>query len=507
MIAMVAALLLSAPVSGSATATDNGQRTTLVPPDTGQRATSRPDSLHSGVFGEVHLYYPPGDSAPKQVALFISGDGGWVLGVPKMAREIASLGVLVVGVDIRPYLAHLNRATGACGYPAADFEALSQYVQQRLGFPTYRPPILVGYSSGATLVYATLAQAPPTTFAGAISLGFCPDLPLHRPLCRGSGLTAKREPGGKGFVFEPVPDRELRWIALQGTIDQVCAPDSTRAFVSRVKGGEIVILPGVGHGFGVTRHWLPQLEQAVRRLAAEPPLDRAATDVAVKDLPLVEVPARRPGSRTLVVMISGDGGWASLDRDIGNVLADSGLAVVGLNALQYFWDRKTPDATAAAVTRIIRHYLGAWDKDDVVLAGYSRGAEVLPFVADRLPPDLRARVRLVVLVAPARHTNFRFHPEDLLFDVRHADDVPVVPEIERLGWAHLIWFYGEDETDSACPAVRDAGREKREAEGRDSSRHRLPAPPPEWTAVALPGGHHFEGAYREIGWRILQALR
>ncbi len=455
----------------------------------GQRTTSRPDSLHFRSFGEVHLYYPPGDAAPGQVALFVSGDGGWTLGVPKMAREIADLGVLVVGIDIRPYLAHLNRLTSSCGYPPAEFEALSQYVQQRLGFAAYHPPILVGYSSGATLVYATLAQAPPTTFAGAISLGFCPDLPLDRPLCKGAGLAARREPGGRGFVFEPVADRELRWIALQGSIDQVCAPDSTRAFVSRVTGGEIVILPGVGHGFGVTRHWLPQLQQAVRRLAAERPLDRAATDVAVKDLPLVETPARRPGSRTLVVMISGDGGWASLDRDIGGVLADSGLSVVGLNALQYFWTRRTPDGTAADVARIIRHYLAAWDKDDVVLAGYSRGAEVLPFVADRLPLDLRARVRLVVLVAPARHTSFKFHPEDLVLDVRHAGDVQVVPEIERLGWARLLCFYGEDETDTACRAMQPA------TTGRA------------WTTVALPGGHHFAGAYRTVGWDILRALR
>jgi type IV secretory pathway VirJ component len=110
-------------------------------------------------------------------------------------------------------------------------------------------------------------------------------------------------------------------------------------------------------------------------------------------------------------------------------------------------------------------------------------------VADRLPGDLQARVRLVVLVAPALHTSFQFHPEDLVLDVRHPDDVPVVPEIARLTWAHLLCFYGEDETDSACRAI--AG---------DTSGRR-------WTAVALPGGHHFGGAYRAVGERILEALR
>jgi type IV secretory pathway VirJ component len=130
----------------------------------------------------------------------------------------------------------------------------------------------------------------------------------------------------------------------------------------------------------------------------------------------------------------------------------------------------------------------------VVLAGYSRGAEVLPFVADRLPPDLRSRVRLVVLVAPGRYTSFKFHPEDLVLDVRHPDDVQVVPAIERLSWARVLCFYGEDETHSACRDIREAGSGKR-------------AGSVAWTVVALPGGHHFAGAYRTVGWKILQALR
>lgn len=446
---------------------------------------ARPDSLQFGPFGHVKLYYPPPGATADRVVLFVSGDGGWALGVVNMARELAAHGALVVGIDILHYLAQLEQGTG-CAYPAADFEALSQSVQQRLGFPTYRPPILIGYSSGATLVYAALAQAPPTTFAGAVSLGFCPDLTGKRPFCRGSGLEAKRvrSAEGPGFLFAPAVDRRLSWIALQGTIDQVCQPDSTRAFVERVPGATVVMLPGVGHGFGVTRRWLPQLLDAVDRLAAGPPGTQAATDSAVSDLPLVEVPARGTPRRSLVLMISGDGGWASLDRDIAEVLADSGLAVVGLNALQYFWNGRTPDGTAADVSRIARHYLAAWDKQDLILAGYSRGAEVLPFVANRLPPELRARLRLAVLVAAEPFTSFTFRPMDWVFTVHHADDVAVVPELDRLSWAPILCFYGEEETDTACRQSPVASR----------------------GAVPMPGGHHVGGAYREVAWRILQAL-
>ena len=51
------------------------------------------------------------------------------------------------------------------------------------------------------------------------------------------------------------------------------------------------------------------------------------------------------------------------------------------------------------VDRILRHYLAAWDKRNVVLIGNSQGADVLPFVVNRLPPHMRARVCLTALLS------------------------------------------------------------------------------------------------------------
>ncbi|SPZ91950.1 Type IV secretory pathway, VirJ component [Sphingobacterium multivorum] len=49
---------------------------------------------------------------------------------------------------------------------------------------------MVGYSYGATLVYGLIAQAPAGTFRGGIALGFCPDITIAKPLCKGSGLSS-----------------------------------------------------------------------------------------------------------------------------------------------------------------------------------------------------------------------------------------------------------------------------------------------------------------------------
>src|SRR6266852_4136244 len=105
-----------------------------------------------------------------------------------------------------------------------------------------------------------------------------------------------------------------------------------------------------------------------------------AATVTTSKLPLVEVPATSGASDTLVVFVSGDGGWAAIDKAISRVLADHGMPVVGLNALQYFWTKRTPESAARDLQTIIDTHLGQWKKSRVVVVGYSRGADVLPTI-------------------------------------------------------------------------------------------------------------------------------
>ena len=118
-----------------------------------------------GPFGTMHLFQT-GDR-PAHVGIFISGDGGWNLGVVDMARSLAVLDSLVVGVDISHYIGQLDGGSDKCTYAAAQLESMSQYLQKKLDFAKYITPVLVSYSSGATMVYSTLAQSPPTHLQAA----------------------------------------------------------------------------------------------------------------------------------------------------------------------------------------------------------------------------------------------------------------------------------------------------------------------------------------------------
>jgi type IV secretory pathway VirJ component len=458
-------------------------------------AAAAEETLSYGRFGTVSLYRTA--ARPSRVVLFVSGDGGWNLGVVDMARELAALDALVVGIDIRHFLTSLASGTDSCSYPAADLEALSKYVQKKLDYPAYVPPLLVGYSSGATLVYAVLVQAPTGTFRGAISLGFCPDLEISRPLCRGAGGLAWRDlPRGKGFWLLPAAGLESPWAALQGTIDQVCEPAATEAYVKQVRGGQIVMLPKVGHGFSVPRNWMPQFKEVFARLAAaQPPAprqpepvraDAAAPVPPLAGLPIVEVPASataRPRG-TLAVLLTGDGGWAGIDRDIAAALAADGVPVAGLNTLQYFWNRKTPETAGADLERILRHYLALWGCERALLVGYSFGADVLPFMVARLPEDLRRRVALVALLGPGRQAEFEFRILDWVTADAGRRALPLLPEIGRIAGIPLLCLDAAEQSDSLCPTLG----------------------PGQGKVVTLKGGHHFGGDYQGIARRLLAEL-
>jgi type IV secretory pathway VirJ component len=429
--------------------------------------------------GTVTVEQPTG--AVQHVVIFLSGDGGWNKGVVDMARHLAGEGALVAGVDVNQMQRHAQESRAACVSAAGTLEGLSHYVEQKFGLQRYEKPLLVGYSSGATLAYATLAQAPAGTFKGAISLGFCPDLEWSKPLCRGEGLA--HEAISKGFVYRPATKLQDPWIALQGEQDEVCLAAQTREFVGRVPGGELILLPKVGHGFSVEKNWLPQFSDAFHRIAAADPSGTPPRSADVADLPLVELPVRQSSQESFAIMLSGDGGWAGLDKEVAAELNARGVAVVGWDSLRYFWHERTPEEAAHDLDRTIRHYAHAWNKPRVLLIGYSQGADVLPFMFNRLPETTRRQVEGTALIALSSEAFFEFSLSHWI----HAPTggLPVLPEVERGSPGRLACIYGADEADSLCPRLNAAGLRR----------------------IELPGGHHFDGDYARVAGAVLDGLR
>jgi type IV secretory pathway VirJ component len=122
---------------------------------------------------------------------------------------------------------------------------------------------------------------------------------------------------------------------------------------------------------------------------------------------------------------------------------------------------------------LLRFYAQHWNKRRALLVGYSQGADVLPFALNRLSPEANALVERAALLAPGEMASFEFHLTNWLGG--ESGDLPVEPEIERLDLTRVACFYGQDDDESPCAT--------------------LPAPA---RVKALPGGHHFNGAYAEL---------
>jgi len=73
--------------------------------------------------------------------------------------DISEMNSLVIGVDILQYFKDLRERTDECYNVAADFVQLASLIEKKYDFPDYIPPVIMGYSSGATLVYGILAQS------------------------------------------------------------------------------------------------------------------------------------------------------------------------------------------------------------------------------------------------------------------------------------------------------------------------------------------------------------
>lgn len=435
--------------------------------------------LAFGPFGELIVRGRQTD--PAMVAIVLSDASGWGETEEELARVADEAGALVAGVDVKRYLANVTRENYEPNV-SFELESMSKYVQKSLGLPRLTAPLLIGHGAGAGIVYASLAQAPAGTFPAGLSLSFRPELKLTQPFGIGRGLSWKRTDGGiryETFTKAPIP-----WTVIQAQNDPAFPETALRGFIRGMDGVRSEILTGAA-GYGDTAAWRDLVRGALKPHAQSSPARDSESRDGVDDLPLVEVPAKGQATDTLAVFVTGDGGWAGIDRDIAAILADGGIGVVGLDSMKYFWTRRTPEGAGADLARIMRHYLAAWGGKRVVLIGFSLGADALPPMVNALPPDLRGTVRQVTLLAPSRYVELEFHVSDWLHDDETSQDIALLPEVRRLAPTPLLCVRGEEEDASLC----------------------LDLDTDEATVSTLPGSHHFNGDYARVAALILENLR
>ena len=416
--------------------------------------------LTNGRFDRVWVDLPAGDI--RQVVLWLMPGRSRTAIDRRLSEVLRREGALVISVSAPGLLARMAAEDGGCSLPAGDLDNLAHEVEAQLGLERYLPPVLAGRGIGAALVYAALAQAPVDGFAGGVSLDFVPALPSGIPLCPGRSLASSFSAKGGVSTVAPAALPVAPWLVVARADLQALAD----VFVREVRGAGAVAGPRVwgARAQGEEARGAP-FRHLPRRWHDKPAVTRLSGD----RLPLIEVPAKGAEAPVWALVLSGDGGWAGLGRDLGSALAAQGVAVVGFDSLRYFWGRRSPEGTAADLQRILSQYQARWPDKRPLLIGYSQGANVLPFAYNRLPAQWQARVGRIVLLGPGERAAFTFQVSQWWRS--DAGDEDVLPEASQLPAERTLCVYGRDEaSESICPQLKD----------------RLPV-------IMLPGGHHFDG--------------
>jgi type IV secretory pathway VirJ component len=194
------------------------------------------------------------------------------------------------------------------------------------------------------------------------------------------------------------------------------------------------------------------------------------------DAPLIEVearagPAARPGGahpaderQTFVILYTGDNGWQPGDKAFARGISDAGLPVLAIDSLRYFSRSPSRAQASRDLAQAIEAYAAVWGRPQVILAGYSFGADALLLLLDRLPPATRARIRGVALIAPGARSDLSLHPYTL-FDLDKPTAAAMAPLLAGLRGLPATCIYAADDPGAACPRLPAALISPRTASG------------------------------------------
>jgi type IV secretory pathway VirJ component len=422
---------------------------------------------HTGLIPQPRILLPNNGSELEGIVFLISGGQGWGTREDAEAQKLLAAGAAVVGIDFPSYIKSLRADDGECIYMVSDIEDVSQQVQRRIGNAQYRHPIVAGIGEGGALALAMISQSPNATIQEAIAVDPLAGVPLAKELCTPASKQKVGDRTVYGFDDGAVP----------AAVTIVSTPSADAA--------------GKAHG-----QRLKQDHQEVELINSGEAPDVAlsqvlATRIAAAgrtnqplDLPLNVLEAK-PAMNTMAVIFSGDGGWRDLDSEVGGYLQSQGVPTIGLDSLRYFWSERTPQATADDLAKIIEHYRRQWGVQNVLLVGYSFGADVLPATYNLLPAEDRARVKQITLLGLSHEVDYEISVTGWLGVAGDGKGGDPMTDIVKIDPKLIQCVYGTDEDDDPCPTLKDKGVE----------------------VVPIEGGHHFDENYQALGKRIRDSLQ
>ena len=209
------------------------------------------------------------------------------------------------------------------------------------------------------------------------------------------------------------------------------------------------------------------------------PLQTLYASAQTTDLPVKEWGSN--SQNPFVLFITGDGGFNRFSLDLCNSVHLSGYSVTAVDSKSYFWKKKTPEQSALDITMYLNKEFNGRQNQDLVLIGYSFGADVLPFIIQKLSPFYRSKILSTILISPSASTDFEIHLTDI-FGHNTKRKMDVIEEINKLTDEKIVTVFGADEGNFPVSKITVK----------------------KYTNIVLPGGHHFNGETEMLAHTLLK---
>jgi type IV secretory pathway VirJ component len=126
-------------------------------------------------------------------------------------------------------------------------------------------------------------------------------------------------------------------------------------------------------------------------------------------------------------------------------LEQQGYGTVALNSRKYFWREKSPEIFAGDFEQLANYYLKIWGKSELIILGYSFGADVASFLPNRVSPELRKKIKKIALISPSASTDFVIRLSDLVSETENINrKYKVSPQIEQTDMT-VVCTFGQEE--------------------------------------------------------------
>lgn len=197
------------------------------------------------------------------------------------------------------------------------------------------------------------------------------------------------------------------------------------------------------------------------------------------DFPIRELDAKN--DTPFIFYVSGDAGFNTFSKKLSDRLHNDKFDITSLDSKTYFWTPKTPKETADKISAYLSYKLQNRKNQKIILLGYSFGADVMPFIVNRLPEDLREKIASVVLLDPSKTADFEVSLQGMLLD-KARGDYEVLPEINKMKVSKTLIIRSDIGLKFPVNEVSI----------------------PNLTSKHLPGNHRFNYNYKELAELIME---